>query len=237
MLDSYVEFKISSIEEAKNLPELYNLGGNWVLTPSLRDRFSKMSKAEILIEVKKLHKGNKKRFKDIKSTYERMWEVVGKEYIKNIEKILNIKIKDKKTGYIAPSLWANIAEVKGRKNFFIVAVEEQQNPLCFILLHELTHLYYTDTLFDLNLLGAFKSPLMEGVAHLILFKTPIKKLFKGKRYEEEEFVLKNRDFMKDLEKVWKIRIDFKTFLKKAIEIQTKFYNFGINHYSLKNGKV
>jgi hypothetical protein len=220
----YVEFKISPVEEAKNLPKIFDLAGKWILTPSLRERFSTMSEKEILLEVKKLHKGNKKRFENIKAIYEKMWKEVGEEYIKNIEKILDWKIKDKKICYIVPSLWGNIAEVLGKKNCFIVAAEQQQNPLDFLMLHELTHLYYSDVLTNLNLLKAYNSPLMEGVDHLILFKTPIKKLFKGKKYEEVSFVVKNKKFMGELERAWEKRKNFKTFLEKAIKIQDKFPN-------------
>ncbi len=224
MSSKYVEFKISPREEAKNLPKIFDLAGKWILTPSLRDRFSKMSEKEILLEVKRLHKGNKKRFENIKAIYEEMWKEVGKEYIKNIEKTLDWKIKDEKICYIVPSLWGNIADVLGKKNVFIVAAEVQQNPLDFIMLHELTHLYYSDIINKLKLFEGGMSPLMEGVDHLILFKSPINKLFKGIKYEENDFVRKNRKFMKELEKAWEKRENFKTFLEKAIKIQAKFPN-------------
>ncbi|GEM_PF-5451401 len=218
----YVEFKINSSEEAKNLPKLVKLAGSAILIEELKENYPKLSKDELALEIKKLHKGKEKEFNKIKSIYEKLWKNVKKDYIKNMEEILDFKIKDKKTGYIVASIWVNIADVLGRKNIFIVAAEKQQRPLDFIMMHELTHLYYTDKLASLNKVEAMKSPLMEGIDHLILFKSPIKKLFKGVRYNELGFVKNNKKFMLELERAWEDRKDFESFLKKAINVQSKY---------------
>ena len=108
--------------------------------------------------------------------------------MKEVEKIFEYKLKQNKTCYIVPSLLENIADVISQKNAFFVAEEVQQVPLDYLLFHELTHLYYSDTIEKLNLFEAGKSPLMEGVAHLILFKSPIRKLFLKPEYKEINFV-------------------------------------------------
>jgi hypothetical protein len=174
-----------------------------------------------------LHEGNKERFTKIKSVYEKIWKKVGKDYIKCIEKILEHKLKDEKICYIVPSLYFNIADVLGKRNVFIVAAEVQQSPLDYILLHELTHLYYTEIIDKLNIPTAGKSPLMEGVDHLILFKSPIKKLFYGIKYNEVNFVKTNSKFMAELEEHWINRKNFESFLKSAVKIQSKFSNIVI----------
>ncbi len=222
MTYKYVTFKIDSIKEYKNLQKLVKLAGKEILIPQIKDCWSLSSKKEITNEVRKLHKGNKGRFNRIKRNYEKIWKSIGGQYIKIIEEILDFKIRDTKYCYIVLSLWVNVADVLGRKNIFIVSAEKQQNPLDFIMLHELTHLYYTDTLTKLRFAAGMKSPLMEGIDHLILFKSPIKKLIKGMKYEKIEFVKGNKEFMKELEKNWKKRKNFKTFLEKAIKIQSKY---------------
>ena len=62
---------------------------------------------------------------------------------------------------------------------------------------------------------------MEGVAHLILFKSLIKNLFSGIKYSEVVFVKKNSEFMKKLEKLWDNRENFKSFLEEAIKLNKK----------------
>jgi hypothetical protein len=220
----YLDFKIDSVEEAKNIPKLVRLAGKEILIPYLSKKYSNLSKKELSSEVVKLHIDNKKKFMKIKSIYEKIWKKIGKDYFRNIEKILGHISKEKKTCYIAPSLWINIADVLGKRNIFIVAAEVQQNPLDFLLLHELTHLYYAEIVDRLKLPEAGRSPLMEGIDHLILFKSPMNKLFSSKKYGDVEFIKQNPEFMGKLEKQWRIRNNFKSFLREAIKIQDKFPN-------------
>jgi len=216
-----LKFKIDSKKETANLPQLVELAGRNVLIGSLRKKFYSLSKEELYLEVKKLHKGNKKRFLKIKDYYKTFWKEINQDYIKEIEKIFNHKINENKTVYIVPSLYMNIANVLGRKDVFIVSEEKQQAPLDYLLLHELTHLHYQDALDRLNLHEAGRSPLMEGVDHLILFKSPIKNLFKKIKYKEIKFVRSNPQFMKELETLWENKKDFKSFIEKAIKVQRK----------------
>jgi len=213
-----MEVKIDIKVEAKSLPGLVKLAGDWILISNIRERYGNISKEELFLEIKKLHDGNRGKFLRIKDYYEGLWDEFGSDYIKEMGKIMDCDLNDNKMVYIVPSLWVNIADVIGRKNVFIVSEETQQCALDFILLHELTHLYYADVLEKFNLREAGESSLMEWVAHLILFKTPIKKLFCGIRYSEVSFVKKNLGFMKELEKLWENREDFKSFLEKAIEL-------------------
>ncbi len=217
-----MKFKISSKEEAKEVRHLVeNLAGDFILISSLREKYQKLSEKEFYSEIKKIHKKNKKEFDRTRETYENIWNKNKKKYLQELEKIFGHSIKDNKTGYIVPSLWINIADVIKRKNAFFVASEKQIVPLDFIIFHEFTHLHYSDELTKLKLYEAGESPLMEGVAHLILFKSPLKKLFKEVTYEDISFVQENQEFMKELESIWENRKDFKSFLEKAIKIQRK----------------
>jgi len=213
-----MKFKINQKAEAENLPKIVGLGGEYILEPGLKKGYSEWSPKELSQEVKKLHNGNKKRFNKIKKHYQNLWKEFGKDYLKEMENILGYKVDKNKTVHIVPSLYANIADVLGRKNAFIVAAEIQQNSLDFLLLHELTHLYYADALIEYNLPKALESPLVEGVDHLILYKSKINKLFSSKKYEDDNFVKSNPEFMNKLEKAWNKRKDFKSFIQKAIKI-------------------
>lgn len=217
-----MKFKINPKEESEKIPKLIkNLIGEGALIASLKETFNKPSKKQFYLKINKMHKENKKKFEKIKSIYQGFWKERGKKYLKEMERILGYKLKEDKVCYIVPSLWVNVADVIGRKDIFIVAESMQQNPLDFILFHELTHLYYADTLVKLKLEEAGESPLMEGVDHLILFKSPIKKLFSGKSYENDHFIKSNPKFMRKLEKLWENRKDFESFLKEAIKVQRK----------------
>jgi len=217
-----MKFKINPREEAEKIPILTkNLTGKFILVPSIKKIIYKISKEDLYFKIKEMHKGKGKQFKKIKEAYETIWKKKGGKYLLELEKILENKLDINKIGYIVPSLWVNIADVIGRKNAFFVAEEFQQTPLEFLLFHELTHLHYADTLIKLRLEEAGKSPLMEGVDHLILFKSPIKKLFKSVKYEDIQFVQINSKFMRELENLWNKRKDFESFLKKAIKVQRK----------------
>jgi len=131
-----------------------------------------------------------------------------------------------KTCYFSPIFWG-IADVRGGKNVFVGSIFEEEQ-LNYIVMHELTHLYYTKIVRKLNLPEAFKSPLMEGVDHILLFKSPINKLLNTKlKYEDIRFVKENREFMNKLENAWRKRKDFESFLKEAIKIQNKTKNIKI----------
>ncbi len=213
-----MEVKIDIKKEVENIPHLVELSGDWILVSNIKEKYAKMSRDDLFLEVEKLHRVNEEKFSRIKNYYQKLWDKVGMQYIEEMEKIMGCDLGENKIVYIVPSLWVNIADVIGRKNAFIVAEEVQQNPLDFIFLHELTHLYYSDILEVLKLREAGASPLMEGVAHLILFKSSIKKLFSGIRYYDVSFVKKNPEFMKRLKSLFDNRKDFKGFLGEAIKL-------------------
>jgi len=216
-----MEVKIDSKVETDSLSGLVKLAGDWILVSDIGKKYGRVSKKKLFLEIEKLHSGNKEKFLGIKNYYEGLWDKFGSDYIIEMEKIMGCDLKDDKVIYIVPSLWVNIADVIGRKNVFIVSEETQEYPLDFILLHELTHLYYADILEKLKLWEAGESSLMEGVAHLILFKTPIKKLFSRIKYSEVSFVKKNEVFMKELLGLWESRKNFETFVENAIKLNKR----------------
>ena len=91
-----VKFKIDPKVEAESIPNLVELAGEWVLTPSLRNKYAKLSNKELYGEVKKFHKGNKERFDKIKNFYKNYWESVEEIYIKELENITWHKLKQNK---------------------------------------------------------------------------------------------------------------------------------------------
>ena len=218
---SNLKIKANAEEEAKNLPSLVKLAGASILISSIRNIYWKVNRKELCIAIENLHSANKEKIVKIVKYYEVFWERTKKDYIKELKKIMGDDLNENKVFYISPSLWVNIADVTGRRNAFIVASEVQQNSLEFIFLHELTHLHYADFLKNSKIKEAGKSSLMEGVAHLILFKSLIKNLFSGIKYSEVVFVKKNSEFMKKLEKLWDNRENFKSFLEEAIKLNKK----------------
>ncbi|NPE26796.1 hypothetical protein HNV12_02200 [Methanococcoides sp. SA1] len=207
-------------KEIENLPKLVELAGDDILIDSIKSIYIKDNN-KVVDVIKKLHEENRDKIKRLVNFYEKFWKRAGDSYCEEMRSILDLDLEKKKTAHIITSLWVNIADVIGKENFFIVAEESQYYPLEFIFLHELTHLHYSDALGRLNLDEAGESPLMEGVAHLILFKSPIKKLFDDVKYSDIDFVKENPEFMGNLENIWNDRDSFESFLKRAIELNKK----------------
>jgi hypothetical protein len=224
-MKSLVEFKIDSKAEAKNIPLIVGLGGYEILTREAFKMFEGKTKKGLYPEVLKLHKKYNKELSKRKKNLEKDWKRVEKKYFLELEKIIGEKVKSKKTVFITSSLNGSIADVIGRKNCFI-NYKEKDSIVNYIVMHELTHLYYSDFIVKSKLNEAGKSPLMEAVDHLILFKSPIKKFVQNK-YENIGFIYFNHKFMNELEKIWENRKDFESFLKEAIKIQRKYKNIKI----------
>jgi hypothetical protein len=219
-----VKFKIDSKTEAKNIPKIVGLAGYEILTPEALKMFEGKNKKELYPVVLKLHKKYEKELAEKKKKLEKNWNIIENDFLSELEKVIEDKPKSNKTVYITSSLNESIADVIGRKNCFIGKLHT--SILNYIVMHELTHLYYSDFISKKNLKEAGKSPLMEGVDHLILFKTPIKKLVQNK-YNNIAFVYFNPKFMNELEKIWEKRKNFESFLKEAIKVQRKYKNIKI----------
>ncbi len=221
-----IEFKIDPKVEAKNIPKIVGLGGYGMLTPEAFKIFEGKTQKELYSEVLKLHKQHKEWIIKKKRNLEKNWKKIEGDYLFELEKIMGSKPKADKIVYITSSLEYSIVDVIGRKNCFIG--KSWSSILDYIVMHELTHLHYVDFLSETNLGEAGYPPLMEGVDHLILFKSPIKNLIQSKiKYEDIEFVQSNPKFMKQLEKIWEQRQNFKSFLKEAIKVQRKFEDIKI----------
>ncbi|MBU2562219.1 MAG: hypothetical protein KKF68_00990 [Nanoarchaeota archaeon] len=220
------KFLIDPKVEAENIPKLLKLAGRRVLFPPFAKRIINKKGKKLYKEIYEIHEENKKEIKKLKITSKSSWKKIEKDYTNEMEKLTGHKLIQNKSCYFAPTI-NGIADIKGRKNVF-VGMGFNKDTLKYIIPHELTHLHYTDILYKAKLYEAGKSPLMEGVNHLILFKTPIKNLIKSNiEYPCLNFVQQNHNFMKDLEKAWEKRKDFTSFLKEAIKIQRK--NKNIKH--------
>lgn len=221
-----MKFKINAKEEAKNIPYLVNkLAGERILEPTFLKRIKSRKKLDykkIVNELKKAHLEKNKELEKKLTFAKNFWRKNEKSYTAQIEKILEVKkIEKNKTFYFSPVLYG-IADVLGRKNVFVGC--EWNGIFDYLLIHELTHLHYSDALVKLKLFKqGGKSPLMEGIDHLIVFKTPIKNLIKSRDayYENIYFVKENRKFMNELEILWNTRKNFKSFMEEAIKLNEK----------------
>lgn len=223
-----MKFIIDAKEEARNIPYLVkNLSGERIIQPKVLEKVKLsgefVSEERLISEIRKFHLENKEKISKNKRFFSSFWKKVGKRYTSEIEKVLEMKTNKNKIIYFAPSIYG-IADVLGRKNIFIGL--EWEKELDYLFLHELTHLHYSDKIIQLGGWKLFhkaaKSPLMEGIDHLIIFKTPIKDLIESDtRYENIGFVIRNRNFMRKLEKLWEERKNFKSFLKEAIKLNEK----------------
>ncbi|MGD9276792.1 MAG: hypothetical protein PVJ67_06495 [Candidatus Pacearchaeota archaeon] len=220
------KFLIDAKAEAENIPGLIELGGRSVLFHPYSKRIINKSGKELYEEVTKIHNENKNGLEKLRKGSEKNWRKIEEDYIKEMEKLTGHKLIQNKKCYFAPTI-KGIADVRGGKNVF-VGIEFNQDTLNYIVPHELTHLHYVDVVGKLKLYEAWKSPLMEAVDHLILFKTPIKNLINSKtNYSNINFVRSNPRFMKELETLWNKRKDFKSFLEEAIKVQRKTKNIKI----------
>lgn len=229
-----MKFKIDPKVEAETIyAVLKKLHIDRIIQPVVLKKIKKkgklVTKKKILLEIEKFHAANRSELIKIKTFVPRFWKEVSKRYVYEIQKLLETKIDDDKTCYFTPTI-SGLADTTvsgltqtrvGRKNIFIGLKLEK--VIDYIFLHELTHLHYSDKLMELGGLKFFykagKAPLMEGVDHLIIFKTPIKHLLQsGVKYEKIQFVKQNRKFMKKLEKLWKDRENFESFLGEAIKL-------------------
>jgi len=213
-----VIFKINPKEEAKNIPDVLDLGGYGMLTSEAYKRFTWITKKQLYKEVKKLHKKYNKKLEKSRKFSVAYWNRIEKDFVKTLESLTKIKLEKNKVFYFTPSLRNSIADVRRRKNAYLRAGYNERQ-LTFMILHELIHLYYADFLIKLNLKKALVSPLVEGVDYILLFKSPLKTLLHPSvTYNKQPFIQKNPQFMAELEKLWKNRESFESFLKKAIKL-------------------
>ncbi|MFA5060780.1 MAG: hypothetical protein WC494_00490 [Candidatus Pacearchaeota archaeon] len=208
--------KITSNPKRKNILDTIHFAGKEILIRNLR------GKKDVFNQIKKIHLDNKDRLKETKSKCEGILKEKEKKFLNELKTIFEVDLNNDKIVNINAFFDYNIANVIDGKNIFINIWSKDW--LNYFLFHELVHLYYIDALENLKfkeINEAVKSPLMEGIDHLILFKTPIKKLFLTPNYEDVGFVVKNKKFMDELEEKWINGHSFNSFLKKAVKIQRK----------------
>ncbi len=216
-----VKFEINPKKEFENLPHLIKLAGEKIIDPKFYERLKNKSGKELYREIINIHKEEKSQLVKIKEFIERNWRRAEGDYISNMEFLTGQKIRGDKIVLIAPIINGAIADVIGRKNAFI-GMEFNGNALDYLVMHEIIHLCYSDIINKFELYDALKSPLMEGVDHMLLFKSPLKKLLNKKvKYDNIGFVQANRKFMNSLERIWETRTSFKQFIKQAILLQNK----------------
>ena len=168
------EFKIDPKTEEKNLPHLIELGGKGILTPEVARKIKGKKGENLFKEITKIYDKKELDLKRVKQFVQENWRKIETNYIKEMENLTGHKFRQNKIVYISPLIWG-IADVIGRKNVFI-GIRFDFRILNYIVMHEITHLYYTDLIIKMKTYQAGKSPLMEGIDHLLLFKSPIKKL-------------------------------------------------------------
>ncbi|NCN86695.1 hypothetical protein GW932_02590 [archaeon] len=219
-----------SYKAEENSPKIKESGIKHMLGP-IREKALQLKSENKSIGkyVQNLYKEKRKDLLDTKKDFHKIWEEIKKDYEKEISKILGIKLQNKKC-YISPTI-GGLADVTSGKEIFIYCFREPiknieaKEVLKYLLLHELTHLYYRDKLKQINFSEGMKASLMESIDHLILFYSPLKNLFhKQLKSKLVGFISKNYEFMKALEKEWKKRENFESFMYKAIEIDKKFPN-------------
>jgi len=221
-----IKFKIDSKIEAKNIPLIVGLGGYKMLTKEAYNLFDNKTKRQLYPEVLKLHRKYKRELLTKKELIEKDWRKIEERYFLELHKI-GLSVNLNKSVYLSPSIQEDITDVISRKNCFI-NFREEKSIINYIVMHEITHLYYSDYISNNNISEAGKSPLMEGVDHLILFKSPIKNLVNSTtKYEKLGFVKSNPKFMKELEKIWEKRKNFESFLGEAIKVQRRYKNIKI----------
>lgn len=221
---TYVEFLIDKKAEAKNIPSLVNLDGMDIFTRENIKNLSWKTKKQIYPVISKGYDKQKKELLLTRDFCIRYWGKIEKDFVNTMEILMGIKIKKAKICYITPSLVCSIADVLGRKNAYI-RTGYTENQLSYIILHELIHLHYADALVELKLPKALNSPLVEGVDHILLFKSKLRRLLpKTVKYSGQKFNQINKRFMGELNKAWKNRKNFKSFMLEAIEINSKFDN-------------
>lgn len=216
-----VEFKINPKEEARNLPDLLGWAGYDFLTKEARKKISWITKKQLYLELKKLHKKPKIKLEKSKNFSENYWKNIENEFFKILEDSLEIKLERNKTVYFTPIFVCSIADVVRRKNAYIKETYNERQ-LTFVVLHELIHLHYADSLHELKLEQALVSPLVEGVDYVLLFRTPLKNLLHPSvTYEKQPFTQKNPKFMNELNKLWDNRKSYRDFIEKAIKLNDK----------------
>jgi hypothetical protein len=211
--------KIVTASNEKSILDVVNFAGDDILLKSLR------KEKNIFIKIKKIHFKNNDKINETKSECKKIWKEKGRNFLRELERIFGIRLKNDKIVNVNSIFNCNIANVMEGKNIFINI--SGKGRLSYYLFHELVHLYYIDALENLSFKDineAGKSPLMEGIDHLILFKTPIRNLFSIPRYKEIGFVDTNKKFMNSLDELWQKRKDFKSFVEEAIKLNKKTKN-------------
>ena len=222
-----IELKISPLAEA-DLMENYGLK---ILEGIINKRYLKrikdtLNKKELISELKKISEENKKELLKKKKSIYKEYNKLEKVYNNELGKIFGNSLKRYKVCYLTP-VYKGIANVHG--NSFFIQHDLKEKVFKYIFFHELTYLHYVDFIkkFKKNS-ETGRSLLMESIVHMIIFKTNIKRLLNIKiKYSHVEFIIKNKKFMKELEKIWKNREDFDSFLEGAIKLGKKTKKFVI----------
>jgi hypothetical protein len=221
------QFLIDAKVESESIPSLISLAGEGVLSPKYAKVIFGKKGSELYTEILEIQKEEGEVLEDLRKYSENYWGRIEEKYFEYMEKLTYQKLDPKKRVYFSPIIKIGIADVRGRENVFIGTYFNKED-LNYIIPHESTPLHYTDIASKIKLHEATRSPLMEGVDHMIIFKSPITKILNMKAdYKKLNFVRSNPEFMKELEDEWDNRKNFESFLKKAIEIQNKFKNVKI----------
>lgn len=222
---TYVKFKVDPKTEVKILPDLIDWASMWVVSGDVWKKLAWKTKSQIKVPIYNMHKHNKKKLVSDRDFVEKYWNSVEKYFVKIFEGITKKKIKKDKIVYFSPLISGAIADVITRKNAWI-GKKFNNIQIQYIILHEMIHLYYADYLHEKNLIKqALISPLVEGIDHILLFKTDLRKLLpKSVTYNKQNFNIRNAKFMNELSKAWKNKKSFYSFIKEAIKIEKKHKN-------------
>ncbi len=220
-----VDFKISPFEEAKIIPRVIQLLGEGVIAEPYRRKIKNLSGEVLAKKIKLIHKEQKREINKKRSDTEIEWRKIEKEYFKLFQNLTGYKPSLDKDCYFSPTILGFADVCSGKKIF--VSPTLPQDHLNYVMPHEITHLLYRDILANsndpiLNNVKGMAFPLMEGIDHLIIFKSPIYNLLNTSlRYEDIGFIKRNPEFMNQMENLWIYRKNFVDFLKKAIKLAEK----------------
>ncbi len=225
MTKTKVNFKTSPLEEAKIIPRVVQLLGERIIAESYRKRIRSISGRVLAKEITLIHKEQKREMNKKRCDTEIEWSKIEKEYSRLFQNLTGYKPSLNKDCYFSPTI-LGFADVSSGKRVF-VSPTLSQDHLNYVIPHEITHLLYRDILANsndpiLNNPKGMAFPLMEGIDHLIIFKSPIYNLLNTSlRYEDIGFIKRNPKFMSQMEKLWIYRRNFADFLKKAINLAEK----------------
>lgn len=213
-----MKIKISPAAEA-NLMEAYGLE---ILEGIINKKYIKRiknasNKDELTNEFKKIAEENKIELIKKKKEISKEFNKLEKNYNKELKKIFNRPLKEK-TCYLT-AVYLGMANMVEGKSFF-VRYDVEEKFFKYLFFHELTHLHYGDLIKKSKTKSeAGLSPIVESIAHLVIFKTKIKDILSIEiEYSTIAFVIRNKEFMKKIEGIWENRKSFNSFLEEAIKL-------------------